>query len=159
MRRTRMYEPGISEAEPRRGETTHQPVQFRPVVTNTHFDRPGGAGGHSLRRTLRAATKLPPGTAQHREGALTTSLHAHATRRRPGHGLLLRLLARSAADTSGMVEDISTTVEKLRVSMEGLEAGLVSQVNTLDQLLAEAQSRLAPYRRPIATRVARGRGL
>ncbi len=73
--------------------------------------------------------------------------------------MLLRLLARSAADTSGMVEDISTTVEKLRASMEGLEAGLVSQVNTLDQLLAEAQSRLAPYRRPIATRVARGRGL
>ncbi len=158
MRRTRMYEPGISEAEPRRGETTHQPVQFRPVVTNTHFDRPGGAGGHSLRRTLRAATKLPPGTAQHREGALTTSLHAHALRRRPGHGLL-RDLAAEAVDTGASLTAISTTVEKLRASMEGLEAGLVSQVNTLDQLLAEAQSRLAPYRRPIATRVARGRGL
>lgn len=79
------------------------------------------------------------------------SLHAHATRRRPGHGLLLRLLARSAADTSGMVEH-------LRVSMEGLEGGLLAQANALDILLEAAASRLAPWQRPIATRVARGKG-
>lgn len=65
-----------------------------------------------------------------------------------------------------MVEDISTTVEKLRVSvehlrvsMEGLEGGLLAQANALDILLEAAASRLAPWQRPIATRVARGKGL
>jgi len=127
-------------------------------ATDAPLNRPGGAGGHSLRRTLRAATKLPPGTAQHREGALSTSLHAHALRRRPGYGLL-RDLADEAVDTSASLTAISTTVEKLRASMEGLEGGLLAQVNALDSLLEVAVSRQAPWQRPIATRVARGKGL
>ena len=90
---------------------------------------------------------------------MRTSLHAHALRRGPGHGVLLRLLADEAVDTGASLTAISTAVEHLRASMEGLEGGLLAQANALDILLEAAASRLAPWQRPIATRVARGRGL
>lgn len=83
-----------------------------------------------------------------------TSLHAHAAHGRPG-----RRTPPPAGDLTETITATGAAVVAIGRAVAGLEAGLASQVNVLDALLAEAATRQAPWQRPIATRVSRGRGM
>jgi len=82
---------------------------------------------------------------------MRVTLHAHTTRGRPGPGRLL-------LDLADVITATGRAVLAIGEAVEDIDAGLQSQLNVLSQILTEAQSRAAPWERPLATRVARGRG-
>ena len=71
---------------------------------------------------------------------------------------LLGTPGRLLLDLADVITATGRAVLAIGEAVEDIDAGMQSQLNVLSQILTEAQSRAAPWERPLATRVARGRG-